>query len=93
MEHKIEMTLSAMGEILSKCFQPSHTKLYALRKLGIEMPMVHHRDRKKLSCVDKKKLYRLLNRLNQYVDHYGVNDFLKYYINMWTHSLIEILND
>jgi hypothetical protein len=93
MEHKIEMTLTAMGEILSKSFQPSHRKLYALRKLGIKSPMVHHMLReKKLSSDDKKTLYELFNVLNQQVDHYGVGAFEKYYINLFKKNLVEILN-
>jgi len=94
MEYNIEMTLIKIGEILSKCFQPSHRKLYALRKLGIKSPMVHHMLRKKeLSGADKKTLYELFNVLNQQVDHYGVDVFQKYYINLFKKKLLEILND
>lgn len=93
MEHKIEMTLTAMGEILSKSFQPSHRRLYALRKLGVKTPMVHHMLREKeLSSDNKKNLYKLFNTLNRYVDHYGVSDYQKYYINLFKKNLLEILN-
>ena len=47
MESKIVDTLVEMGEVLSNYYTPSASKLYALRKLEIDIPKVHHRDRKK----------------------------------------------
>ena len=94
MERDIEMTLNAIGEILSKCFPTSHRRLYALKRLGINTPLVHHMLREKnLSGDDKKKLYKLLNTLTQNVDRYGVDVFQKYYINLFQKNLLEILND
>ena len=88
------MTLIKIGGILSTYFQPSHRKLYALRKLGINTPMVHHVLRKKeLSSDDKKILYELFDTLNQNVDHYGVGAFEKYYINLFQKNLVQILNN
>lgn len=87
------MTLIKIGEILSKCFQPSHRKLYSLRKLGIKTPMVHHMLRRALSIDDKKTLYELFDRLTQQVDQNPVGDFQKYYMNLFKKNLLQILND
>ena len=85
------MTLRQMGGILSNHFPPSHSKLYALRRLGKEVPKVHHTLRKKeLAVEDTEKLVSLLKDLQRYVDFYGV--FQKYYINLWQKNLSEILN-
>lgn len=93
MQQKIEMVLTEMGVILGNYFPPSHKRLYALRRLGIRVPKVHHRDRKKELVVDdREKLSSLLTDLNQYVDHYGVEVFHKYYIQLWKQSLVGILN-
>ena len=91
MESKIEMVLTDMAEVLSNYYTPSHARLYALRRLGIRVPKVHHNDRKKeLTGDDKAKLKNLLQDLQRYVEHYGV--FQKYYINLWKQSLVDILN-
>ena len=64
MESKIEMTLRQMGEVLSNHFPPSHARLYALRRLGVEVPKVHRTLRKKeLTVEDRGKLKNLLQDL------------------------------
>ena len=84
MEHKIEMVLTAMGGILSAYYPPSHARLYVLRRLGIDVPKVHHKLRKKeLTDADREKLKNLLNDLNRYINHYGVEVFHKYYVDLW----------
>ena len=93
MEHKIEMTLTEMGAILSNYYPPSHTRLYALRRLGIDVPKIHHKLRKnKLDECDRKKLGSLLQDLERYINHYGVDDKNKYYVQLWQKNVIEILN-
>jgi len=87
------MTLTAMGEILSNYYPPSHARLYALRRLGIDVPKVHHKLRKKeLTDADRKKLGSLLQDLERYIEYYGVEVFHKYYVDLWQKNLIEILN-
>ena len=94
MEQKIELTLTNMGEILGGYFMPSHRRLYALNRLGVKVPKIHHRDRKKeLTVDDRKRLIELLQDLNRYVEHYGVDDNKKYYVELWKKNLIEILNE
>ena len=84
MESKIETTLRQMGGILSDYYPPSHAKLYALKRFGIEGPKVHHNDRKnKLTGDDRNKLLGLYDGLNGYVEQYGVGPFQKYYVNLW----------
>ena len=93
MEHKIEMVLTTMGGILSGYYPPSHARLYALRRLGIDVPKVHHKLRKKeLTDADRKKLKNLFQDLNRYIEYYGVDDKNKYYVNLWQQSLVDILN-
>ena len=93
MESKIEITLTTMGEILIGYYPLSHAKLYALRRLGIKAPKVHHTLRKKeLDEFDKKRLVALLNDLNRYTDFYVVDDYKKYYVNLWKQNLVKILN-
>ena len=95
MEHKIEMTLTAMGAILSNYYPPSHIykRLYALQRLGIRVPKIHHNDRKKkLTSEDKEKLVRLFQDLQRYVKYYGVEVFHKYYVDLWQNDLVDILN-
>ena len=87
------MVLTAMGEILSNYYPPSHTRLYALRRLNIEIPKMHHALRKKnLTSEDKEKLGSLLQDLNQYIEYYGVGAHEKYYVQLWQQNVIEILN-
>ena len=82
-----------MGNILSNCYPPSHQRLYALRRLNIQIPHVHHMSRKKeLTDADKIELKNLLNDLNQYIEYYGVEVFQKYYVQLWQKNVIEILN-
>jgi len=93
MESKIEITLTDMSEILAGYYPHSHKKLYALKRLGIEAPKVHHTLRKKelVEC-DKRKLVVLLHNLNRYTDYYEIDSYSKYYINRWRQNLVEILN-
>lgn len=80
-----------MGEVLSNYYPPSHARLYPLKRLNIEVPLVHHTLRKKdLDDCDRKKLGYLLQDLQRHNEHYEV--FHKYYINLWQKNLIEILN-
>ena len=59
------MVLTEMGAILS-----NYKRLYALQRLTIEIPKVHHALRKKkLTSEDKEKLVRLLQDLERYVNH------------------------
>ena len=93
MESKIEMTLTDMGEVLLNYYPPSHARLYPLKRLNIEVPLVHHILRRKdLTSDDKEKLKNLLQDLQRYINHYGVGVFEKYYINLWQKNVIEILN-
>ena len=93
MEIKIVDTLGEMGEVLSNYFPPSHAKLYALKRLGIEVPKVHHVLRKKeVVADDREKLSSLLNDLKLYVDHYVVSPFQKYYVSLWQKNIVDILN-
>ena len=93
MESKIEMILEAMGLILSNYYPPSHAKLYPLKRLSIKIPKVHHKLRKnELDDCDKEKLKQLLQDLQRYINHYGVGVFQKYYVNLWQHNLIDIIN-
>ena len=93
MESKIEMTLTDMGEVLSNYYPPSHARLYPLKRLNIEVPLVNHKLRRNdLDDCDRGKLKRLLQDLQRYINHYGVGVFEKYYINLWQKNLIEILN-
>ena len=41
---------------------------------------------------DKEKLVRLLQDLERYVEHYGVDPYQKYYVQLWKQNLVEILN-
>ena len=93
MESKINIVLTDMGEVLSNYFPPSHARLYPLQRLGIRVPKIHHKLRKKdLTSDDKEKLKNLLQDLQRYINHYGVGVFEKYYINLWQKNVIEILN-
>ena len=93
MESKIEMTLTAMGGILSGYYPPSHAKLYALKRLGIDVPKIHHKLRKnKLDECDRKKLGSLLQDLERYIEYYGVGAHEKYYVQLWQQNIVEILN-
>ena len=93
MESKIEMVLTNMAEVLSNYYTPSHARLYALRRLEIRVPNIHHKLRKnKLDECDRKKLGSLLQDLQRYVEHYGVEVFHKYYVQLWKQNLVEILN-
>ena len=68
--------------------------MYALRRLNIEVPKVHHTLRKKeLPDADREKLKHLLQDLELYVDHYGVDPYQKYYVNLWKRNILEILNE
>ena len=93
MESKIEITLTDMGEVLSNYYPPSHARLYPLKRLNIEVPLVHHTLRKnEITSDDKEKLKQLLQDLQRHINQYGVGVFQKYYINLWQQNLIEILN-
>jgi len=93
MEHKILDTLTEMGVVLSNYYPPSHKRLYALNRLKIQVQKTHHRNRKKnLTNDDKEKLNELYTQLEGYVEHYGVEPYQKYYIQLWKQSLVEILN-
>ena len=87
------MTLTAMAEVLSNYYPPSHARLYALQRLGIRVPKVHHKLRKnKLDECDRKKLKNLFQDLNRYIEYYGVDDKQKYYVQLWQRNIVEILN-
>jgi hypothetical protein len=93
MESKVEMTLTDMAEVLSNYYTPSHARLYALQRLGIDVPKIHHKLRKnKLTDADRGKLSSLLQDLQRYIKYYGVGVFQKYYVQMWQKNVIEILN-
>jgi hypothetical protein len=92
-EYKMEKILQAMGDILCAVYPTSHARLYALRRLEIDLPRVHHRLRKKeLEEEDRIKLKKLLMDLENEIEHYGVDVYQKYYVNLWQRNLIDLLN-
>jgi hypothetical protein len=92
-EYKMEKILQAMGGILCAVYPTSHARLYALRRLKIDLPRVHHKLRKKkLDEEDKIKLKKLLIDLERYIGHYGIGVYQIYYVNLWQKNVYEILS-
>ena len=82
-------TLTEMGKILGNYYMPSAPRLYALNRLEIKIPKIHHVLRKKkLTSEDRSKLIELYRQL----DSDGVEPHKKYYIQLWKRNLLEILN-
>ena len=94
MESKIVETLGDMAKVLSNYYPPSSSKLYSLRRLDIDIPKIHYKDRtEKVTDDDKNKLGELLRDLTRFVDHYGVPPQKNYYISLWLQHLTDILNN
>ena len=94
MEQKIVDTLHSMAVILAQYYTRSDQRLYALKRLGIEIPKIHHTLRKsRLLKVDRENLIILLNELQRYTAYYDVDGHSRYYVQLFMTRVSEILNE
>jgi hypothetical protein len=94
MEQKIVDTLHSMGVTLAQYFPRDDQKLYPLRRLGIEIPKIHHKDRQsKFTKIDRDNLIILLSELQRYADYYEIEAHSRYYVNLFLTKIIDILNE
>ena len=83
--------LNDLGEILCNYYRPSHERLYPLRRLGVEMSIIHHSRRKKeITSDDREKIQNILTRLYGYVDN--ADHYKKYYLQLCIYRTKEILD-
>ena len=94
MEQKITDTMHSMGVILSQYYTRSDQRLYALTRLDIDIPKVHHTLRKsRLTKIDRENLILLLSELERYAAYYEVDGHSRYYIQLFMTRVSEILNE